>query len=61
MSANTTTITSSSGATNYHRRRMTLRTGTGGTLYLKNAVKTAGGTNNSTPTTGSFIFARKIV
>lgn len=61
MSANTTSTTSANGSTTYYRRRMTLRTGTAGTLYLRNAVLQAGGTNNTTPATGSFIFARKIV
>jgi hypothetical protein len=58
ISANTTQIAAT--GTHYYRRRMTLRTGTAGTLSLKNAVITAGGTNSTTPATGSFIFARKI-
>lgn len=62
ISANTTTTAGATGTTHYYRRRVTLRTGaTGGTLFWRHGVNTAGGTNSSTPATGSFLLARKII
>ena len=58
---NTTSTTAATATTTHSRRRATIRTGTAGTLFLRHAVITAGGTNTATPATGSFIFARKIL
>ena len=60
ISANVTTTAGATGTTQYYRRRMTLRTGTAGTLLWRHGVNTAGGTNSSTPALGSILFARKI-
>ena len=60
ISANVTITTGATGTTQYYRRRMTLRTGTAGTLFWRHGVNTAGGTNSSTPALGSILFARKI-
>ena len=57
---NTTQNTNPTAGTHYYRRRMTLRTGTAGTLLFRHAVVTVAGSNTSTPATGSFIVARKI-